>query len=238
MSTAATLAEPSAPDLSEDRAQARDQRTAEREAMLRRLAEIGMAMAEALADELEEVRAAAPDAEGNRPSVAPLSLAYNRVARAVRQTLAMETQVTDGENRRLAGVAAVKAKAAAEIAERESRAETGRLIKAMVAHDILGELIEAEHEDDDETWARLHARANEQLVDAKDDEDFADRSMGELVAAVARAIGLCPDWDRWAGEDWAEEDAEDRPWGSPYGRGFKPWTREDVAGGVGETGPP
>ena len=238
MSAATALAEPCAPDPSEDRARARDQRTAEHEAMLRRLAEIGMAMAEALADEMAEVRAATPDDQGVRPSVAPLSLAYNRVARAVRQTLAMEVHVTAGENRRLADIEAVRAKAAAEIAERESRAETGRLIKAMVAHDILGELIEAEHKDDDETWARLHARAYEQPVDAKDDEDFPDRSMGELIATVAKAIGLCPDWDRWAGEDWAEEDAEDRPWGSPYGRGFKPWTREDVAGGVGETGPP
>jgi hypothetical protein len=167
-----------------------------------------------------------------------MSLAYNRVARAVRQTLAMETQVADAETRRLTGIEAVRDQAAADKAERESRAKTGQLIKAMAAHDILGELIEAEHEDDDEAWAQLHAKAYEHLVDAKDREDFDERSMGELIAAVAKALGLCPDWDHWACEDWATEDAEERPWGSPYGRGFKPWSREDVAAAGLETEPP
>jgi hypothetical protein len=49
MSTATALAEPDAPDISEAGAEpcapGRDARTAQREAMLRRLADIGMAMA-------------------------------------------------------------------------------------------------------------------------------------------------------------------------------------------------
>ena len=84
-----------APDLSdEDRAKAR---AGERAAMLQRLADIGMDMAEALAEELGERRRAKADEQaGERVSVADLSLAYNRVARAVRQTLALEARLEEG----------------------------------------------------------------------------------------------------------------------------------------------
>jgi hypothetical protein len=80
------------------RCAAREARADEREAMLRELAATGMAFNAALMRELQAVEAAPAE---DRPSVAELSLAYNRVARAVRQTLALEIRIEEMAQARL-----------------------------------------------------------------------------------------------------------------------------------------
>ena len=171
-----------------------------------------------------------------------LGTTYARVARTVRQTWALESRIAEARRKRLLGIEAGRAeaaKAAPTAADAEARAASGRNFTAMAVHSILDELIEAEH-DDDAAVDRLHNEAYEHLMDAKDDEAFSDRPIGEIVASIAKAIGLNPDWDAWRYEDWAEEDAEAKAWGSPYGRGFKPWGPGEGSTGEArhETGPP
>ena len=65
--------------------------------MLRELADIGMEMARALQGEVRARAEAVEDAESGEPpqSVAELGLAFSRVSRAVRQTLALEARLED-----------------------------------------------------------------------------------------------------------------------------------------------
>jgi len=146
----------------------------------------------------------------------------------VRQTWALENRIADGRRKRAMGFEVSREEAAAAEDQARVRERVGRNIAALHIQSIVDELIDAEHENDDDAFLRLHELAEEHLLDAKDEEDFKDRPTGELVARIAKAIGLNPDWDLWADEDWAEEDAEARAWGSPYGRGFKAWGRDDA----------
>ena len=70
--------------------------------MLAELAATGMAFNAALKQGLNEIQAAALEPAERRQAVAELSLAYNRVARAVRQTLALEVAIEAGEGKRAA----------------------------------------------------------------------------------------------------------------------------------------
>jgi len=200
---------------------------------LRGLAELGemsLAMARTVSKQVEaKVAAVAGDDPGAEVDVAigRLSMAFTHLGRSVRQSYSLEGRIAEVRRRRMAGVEIVRAEAAARIAERKAHEDCGRMINAAFAHDILDEMIEAEHEDE-ATIVRLHDEAYALLVEAKDEEDFNERATGELVATIAQAIGLNPDWTQWEDEEWAEEDREERAWGSPYGRGFKAWGKTET----------
>src|SRR5579872_3557516 len=83
-------------DLDDAEEDAAKLRAAERFAMLRELAETGMEMARALRLEARAVVEAEPVGGEPPRSVADLVLAFSRVARAVRQTLALETRLETG----------------------------------------------------------------------------------------------------------------------------------------------
>jgi hypothetical protein len=138
-----------------------------RHAMLQELAEIGMELARDLRDQQKiEPR---PDA----------GLVYARIARAVRQTLALQARL-----------------------EAEAKVETVRTVranadgkKAQVSH-IITDLIEDDDDAGDaETVERLTS-LYEHLADA-DDADFADKSIPEIVAQVCHDLGVPFDPERW-----------------------------------------
>ncbi len=81
--------------------EARAARAAEREAMLRELAATGMAFNAALKRELAAREAAGGD-DKDAPGLMELSLAYNRVAGGVRQTLALEVRLEQMAEAKLA----------------------------------------------------------------------------------------------------------------------------------------
>lgn len=150
-------------------------------AMLERLAELGMVMAERLA--------ATTEPTGDE------ALKFLRVAKAVRQTLALHAQME----------AEFQAEAI-RIVEREARARNaevarrkGRIITAVER------LIEAETSGDDDRCDALTETFDEWRVD-REDEDFGlDKTFGEAVAAICKMLGLAPDWRRYADEAWAED---------------------------------
>jgi hypothetical protein len=142
---------------------------------LGRLAEAGLEIAVAL-----EAQAKGGDAvvQGD------VAMAYNRVARAVRQTIMLQSRLIEArQDRREAG------------ASRQAAARVG-------ASRILRGLIEEDRPGDAEHAERLAAEAAEaaERLRAEDFGDLLSRPFGEAVAAICKDLGLSPDWLRLAEE--------------------------------------
>jgi len=159
-------------------------------AVLAELAEIGMAMARGLKDEMET--AETPEAKARAVA------AFPRVARAVRQCVALEARLERDA-----------ARDAVEDVRRE-RADVERRIrrrKVQVTTWMQRAICNDSPDDDDLTAQRmedLRDRLDENLLDA----DFADRPLGEVIGRLCAALGLDP--DRIMGEpDYGPDDPED-----------------------------
>jgi hypothetical protein len=114
---------------------------------------------------------------------------FARIARAVRQTVALEAKLYRD---RQADHDKARAERAAETRLRGIRR------KAKVI-EIVERVVEGESDAE-----RLLDDLDERLQD-EDDADFADRPLGELVARICRDLGVTPDWSLWADEAWASE---------------------------------
>jgi hypothetical protein len=132
-------------------------------------------------------------AEPRDPSAPPVDFAllFSRISRAVRQTVALEAKL-DAERQ------AVRDKAQAERAVETSLRGMKRKNRA---GDIIERMLDEVSESDAE---RLSDSLRERLDDA-DDCDFADRPLGEIVAAICRDLGVPVDWSLWEDEPWAAE---------------------------------
>jgi hypothetical protein len=147
--------------------------------VLGRLAEAGLEIAVALEAQ----------AKGGEVVVqGDVAMAYNRVARAVRQTIMLQSRLIealqDGQTDRAGRKAAARASAAR----------------------ILGGVIEDDRSNDAERAERLATEAAERLRE----EDFGDllsRPFGEVVADICRDLGLSPDWLSLAEDCYAAEAA-------------------------------
>jgi hypothetical protein len=189
-------------------------RSLERLDDLRELRRVGMAvaravgrLAEAAAEGLQDE--ASEDAAGDvkaRPAVpaGALSLAFARVSRAVRLSVALEERVEQdaGAPARAAAEAAERARAAVDAEASRRRADV-----AGVAQDLtetVGELIEDAAFGNETAGDRLYEALVER-VEALDDAALQDRPMVELIARICGDLGLEPDWDLWAEADWVED---------------------------------
>ncbi|HEV7385830.1 MAG TPA: hypothetical protein VGN89_13180 [Phenylobacterium sp.] len=173
-------------DPSEDRAQRRFR-------VLQELAEIGMELAR---DVQRQAREQAR--EQDRESAADLGLVFSRIARAVRQTVALEAKLDQDRQAR-------RDKADAERAVEVRLRGIRRKTKVM---EIVERVIETESDGE-----RLLDDLGERLEDA-DDRDFADRPIGELVARICRDLGVTPEWALWEDEAWAIEALNAPPQGA------------------------
>ena len=174
-------------------------RQARQLATLVELAEIGMQMARAARDEVLALAAPADAAQPARPSPfgrADLGLTYTRVARAVRQTLALETRIADGletarvqQKQRTVGAARLAF---------DNRQEDIRdfVVQAIESEAERRELPEREVE-------RLLGDLDERLEDGCYDDALADGPIAELVGRICFDLGLTPDWRIWDDQDWA-----------------------------------
>ncbi|MDB5424473.1 MAG: hypothetical protein JWQ29_1889 [Phenylobacterium sp.] len=155
--------------------------------ILTRLAELGLSLAEEL--HAGALAAETPKAAGD------LVLAFHRVSRSVRQTLALEAKLE--RDRRLG--------------EREARAEGVREAQARVARRKaqLGAVVERA------CWTEVEGDEAERLVDHLGDlldedalsDDFLERSFDDQVAQLRRDLGLSPSADPGEGLE-AEADPE------------------------------
>jgi hypothetical protein len=168
--------------------------------MLGELAELGLDIARAIARQAtSETPGAAQVVKGD------VSLAYARVARAVRLTLALRSRLLQD------------LQAWDEVAERHlrgGRLNAARARKARIGR-ILDRVIDAEAGDDGE-GDRLAGEVRERLEHDDIYGDVLARPVGELVAMICRDLGLSPDWVRLAEEAWAQDEIEGGQAGSPF----------------------
>lgn len=180
-----SISSPSDPALAAAHARAQ-----QRLAMLHELAEIGMRLARRL------------DAQAEEPDAGDVGLVFSRIARAVRQTLALEARL-EAELAGLTRQAAAERERAAEQAARAPYYARGRIVRRAVVR-----AIEADTDDDD--VEQLVEDLDERLCDREDDADFLDRPIGELVASICKDLGVRADLSLWEDEAWAIAEAAAR----------------------------
>ena len=173
-------------------------------AQLQRLSAIGIEIAEALSDQVDL-------ASGDPETLSQLAITHARVARAVRQTLALEARLRRDLK---AGLVArrVERKAEAEVA----RAEAVAARKAGLRR--FGRQAISDHEPIYEQGG-LIARLDERLEDLSDDEDLLlERPFSTLLIEICEALGVVADFTLWRHEPWAMAEVRDRPPNSEYAR--------------------
>jgi hypothetical protein len=146
------------------------------------LAEHGLACAKAVADQ----------AQGQTPDVAAIALAYSRVSRAVRLTIALHAKLIDdgkAAEREDAKTRAAEAVAAKEAAELEARSGPLYVRKARVEQ-IVERLAEAEHPDDEDAVDLIVIEAAERLDDETLYGDLMDTPFEEIVDRICADLGL------------------------------------------------
>ena len=150
--------------------------------VLGRLADAGMELVEALVAQAQGKRTG-----GEAVVQGDVAMAFNRVARAVRQTVMLQSKLIEALQARHAAVAGRTAAA---------RASAARIVRGVLDDD---------RSNDTERAEGLAAEAAERLRE----EDFSDvlaRPFGEAVADIVRDLGLSPDWLALA-EDCAAAEA-------------------------------
>jgi hypothetical protein len=162
--------------------------------MLDRLAEAGLDMALAIADEATSPPA---DGEGGSPRrAADLAQAYAKVSRAVRMTIALQSKLMQD-------------------LETLERAEARRdHDDALKVRRIVGRVIRAERGEG------RHAERLEGDVRAwleRDDiyGDLKARPTSEIIASICADLGVSPDWPRLAEDAWALEEMASGRIGAP-----------------------
>jgi len=193
--------------------------------MLQELAEIGMDLARALRrrveSETDTEADAPPPAAGRDPADA-----FQRLSRAIRLTLALETKVAEALRALIAGEAAAVETGRAETARRDDEAQARR---REATHSkvvgLVGHAIYAEIDNQEALWDCLDAM-DERLDEDEAYEGYADRPLRETVERLCADLGLTPDWSLWTDEGWVIPPAARRPAYSvfhqpnraPYGR--------------------
>jgi hypothetical protein len=173
-------------------------------ALLGRLAEAGVEIAEQLQKQAKgEAEPAA--AQGD------IGLAYARVSRAVRLSLALQSRLIDdlkaledGATRRAAEIEAERDERRAELEDvRRSRVQT-----------VIARVIEAQQSDADAVEALLEDSA-ERLDDGDRYDELLSRPFSEIIDVICRDIGVTPDWSRLSQEGWAQAEIDGGAPGAP-----------------------
>ena len=166
--------------------------------VLGRLAEAGLNLALAI----EAQGTAAATGEGSAPADAAAlggaALAYARVSRAVRLTVALQGKLV--EALQVQDDVATRQRAG----ERQSRKALADARKAQVER-IVERVIVGERHDEAEI-DRLADEASERLEHDDIYGDLLDRPVAEIIALICKDLGLAPDWARLAEEAWAQQE--------------------------------
>jgi hypothetical protein len=172
-------------------------------ALLGRLAEAGLEIAVALERQAKgetEVDVARGD----------IALAYARVARAVRLTIALQTKLIADFN--AFGMDEVRARSQEARCAESDRQDLDKTRKVAVKR-VMARVICAEAEDQ-ETADRLFKEVGERLNDPTLCGDL-NRPFSEIVAGICRDLGLSPDWAVLSQEAWAREEVQSGRPGAP-----------------------
>jgi hypothetical protein len=179
-----------------------EDRAARQMAMLRELAELGMELARALgAQALAELN---PD-ETDTPKVTtadPVAM-FTRVARAVRQTVALEMRI---------GRADAQDQAEDDRAYHRYEKVARRALVQEIAADAI-----TLHAQEDDRRERLLQALDDRLEHEREHEDalYSFLPVNVLVTRICRELGVQPDWSLWAERAIIADEDEDWPPPSP-----------------------
>ncbi|CAN7213580.1 hypothetical protein LJR219_000685 [Phenylobacterium sp. LjRoot219] len=185
-------------------------------AVLGRLAEAGLNIALSVERRATAAEAAEDDAAEAAPVAPPgasgdVALAYARVSRAVRLTVALQGRVV--KELQALDEEAVRRRVRCEAEAGRERREAQAARKARVER-IVERLIRAEAADEAE-GERLADEAYERLEDDDIYGELTARPVSEIIARVCHDLGLAPDWTRLAEEAWAQDELAGGSVGAP-----------------------
>lgn len=172
-------------------------------AVLGRLAEVGLNIALAVERRALAAEAAEADAPDAAPGVAgDVALAYARVSRAVRLTVALQGRVVkelqaldeDAVRRRIREQA--DAGRDRQLVEAARKARVERIVERLIREEAR----------DEAEGDRLADEAYERLEHDDIYGDLSARPVSEIIALVCKDLGLAPDWTRLAEEAWAQDE--------------------------------
>jgi hypothetical protein len=169
-----------------------DARTERRLARVEELAELAMGMA----------RLVSAQAHAEPQKAGELSLQFARIARAVRQTLALEAHFCEPQPAaappRPEEVPPWTARGMSEADYRAAKRAANRRFESEM---IVGRAIEREADArDDES---LLVSLADEYEDLTEPELFAsDASLAEIIAGICADLGIAPRWDEWKKKDW------------------------------------
>jgi hypothetical protein len=194
--------------------------------LLEELAEIGMELARALrpcapADRACDDAASGDSATDKGPDKGrdPAD-AFARLSRAIRLTLALEARTDEALRDLKSGIVRMRA---AELAR--AAAAQGRQIREARICGLVMEVAAAEIADGD-GFEGFCYDLKERLADDEAFWNDSDRPVRDIVEHLCKCFGLAPDWSRWDGEGWIDE--ERPPW---------PWAPRSQASGAGPDDP-
>jgi hypothetical protein len=141
------------------------------------------------------------------------------MARALRQTLALAARIDEERLEQ-------KVRARHSVAVVRQGKDRQRIAVRQVVEEAIGDVAQAGTERSENLLSDLDERLDDPDIDA----ELGQRSLGEIAARICKDLGLEPDWRLWAEEDWAIEEAQTRPKGSPFAK------RLPVAGAPAEVG--
>ena len=138
-------------------------------------------------------------------ALAHLSLAFDRVCRVVRRSMALEEKIADG-------------KLAAEIKAAEARKarHAQRQIESWDNQDLVEDAIRKAVPNLDRERAERLFDDLEDWFETLGDEALTTRSIGELVERACKTLNVPFDPDLWSDETWALEEHASHTPGSPY----------------------
>ncbi|HEY2051612.1 MAG TPA: hypothetical protein VGH03_19910 [Caulobacteraceae bacterium] len=198
--------------------------------LLEELTDIGMNLARALERQVlaaaNPAKPAAPDAAEastgrattpNSPAPDP-SVAFARISRAIRLTLALEARTDEA-------LRALRAGVASECEVRRDQARRRAMADAVERNKDRRETVErlvieaAEREiEDDEALCGVFEALEERLDDDAVYFHLDRLPLRETVEQLCADLELTPDWSRWEGEGWTPQPPFSRPKGSIWAR--------------------
>jgi hypothetical protein len=166
--------------------------------VLSELTDIGMGLARGLRRQAEGAADAGVVTQGD------ISLAYGRVSRAVRLTVALRARLI-GELRNLERSLAHGGTWDGQTARTARTERVERIVQRIAAADG----------DGDADGVERVSEACERLEDDDLYDDVMTQPVSVLVARICEALGLAPDWPRLAGEPWARAELASGAVGPP-----------------------
>jgi macrodomain Ter protein organizer (MatP/YcbG family) len=157
-----------------------------------------------------------------------LALAYAKVSRSIRQNALLEDKLEAELRDRISGLEdarraralkradAEAAKAAADEKAEYQRVHGPRLAREAIVAEVMEQLIYDRYENEPQQMGVLRSDLADLLEEGAGFEAYGDRPVSETVTGLCQALELDPDWEFFAQEDWAKDEARAGVAGSPY----------------------